>query len=236
MTGPSSAWRLVGDDVYTCVAPAGYEKDSSVTAAIREFDPGVIPIWRIQIWAAPGQDRPVPFVHHGIGRYYPFPRHLRRPFACPVPATWCGPVPNFLDTILEDLDAGEYQRGGPGGYIPWTWDVYYWARRNFDRVTVEAFDKMIERKRERQEKLREAWAAEVEYRKKQIEPWILRKLAGVSDSDWEQYQAMMHEREVRRRMGQKPGPVRPPKVFADLGRSPRSSEIYGRVAPSRELE
>ena len=68
----------IGDDRYSCVAPPGFEKDPEVTAAIREFDPGIVPIWRIQRWRFPGERHETLVVHHGIGRYYPYPRQDRK--------------------------------------------------------------------------------------------------------------------------------------------------------------
>jgi hypothetical protein len=228
-------WRLVGDDRYTCVAPVGYEKDPAVTAAIRAFDPGVIPIWRIQVWVAPDDPTPRQHVHHGFARFYPHPRRLRRGFACPVPADWRGEAPNFLDFIMEDQETRDFHRGGPGGFIPWDWALYTWARRHFDRLTVKLWLAAVERRQERDAKIRQAWQDDLEYRKKQLEPYLLRRLAGASPTEWKQYEALMHAREVAKQMGRKPPSVREKKVFVDVGRSPRLGATYGRVAPSQEL-
>lgn len=229
-------WRLVGEDAYTCVPPVGYEKDPKITAAIRSFDPGVVPIWRIQVWIAPGDTRPKQYVHHGGARYYPHPKRMRRAFACPVPPDWRGPAPNFLDFILEDQETLDFKRGGPGGFVPWDWATYAWARRQFDRLTVAVWLKALELRKERDAKIRAAHQEELAYRKRQIEPWLIKKLSEVSTPEWEQYLGMMREREAKRRMGLDPGRIREKKLFVDVGRSPRSRETYGRVAPSQELK
>ncbi len=62
-------WACIGEDVYTCVPPPGHDPDPQVVAAVREFDPGAIPIWRIQRWRVPGAAEPVTIVHAGIARY-----------------------------------------------------------------------------------------------------------------------------------------------------------------------
>jgi hypothetical protein len=229
-------WRLVGEDQYTCVPPVGYEKDPAVTAAIHTFDPGVIPIWRIQNWIAPGEEAPKQYVHHGFSRYYPHPRRLRRGFVCPVPAGHRGETPNFLDFILEDQETLDFRRGGPGGFVPWDWATYTWARRQFDRISVALWLKALEIRKERDAKIRAAHEEELAYRKAQIEPYLIRKMEGASTPEWEKYQALMHARDVARKMGRPLPSIRERKPFVEVGRSPRSNRTYGRVAPSQELK
>lgn len=229
-------WRNVGDDHYTCVAPPGYEIDPAVTAAIHEFDPGAIPLWDVRLWIPPGSLEPIPFVYHGIARYYPFPRQLRRPPRVMMPAVPTHETPNFLDAVFEDDTTKLCRAGGPSAYIPWGWNVYVWCRTQFNRLTAEAYDKLLERRRARDAAKRKAWQDDIAYRKKQIEPWILRKLEGVSDADWTQYQRFMADRDAQRAAGRDPGRIRPAKPFVILpgDRSPRSTETFGRVAPGVE--
>lgn len=215
----------IGDDRYTCVPPPGYEIDSAVTGAIREFDPGLIPIWRVQLWRFPWELAPQRVVHHGIGRYYPVPRYLRRPFHVDMPADADFPAPNFLDAIFEDPAGLRYKMGGPGDYIPWGWNVYYWCRWQFDRITLASWQAAVDRRVSNLEKFRAAWQEEIEYRKRQIEPWIMRKLESVSDADWNEYLKLAWNRP--------PGvSLKQAKTYLDLGRSPRPERTYGRVAPA----
>lgn len=221
-------WR-VAPDQYTCVAPPGFEKDPAVTAAIREFDQGLIPIWRIQRWRFPtsGLERNV--VHHGIARYYPIPRYIRRPFRVELPADYEGAAPNFLDAILEDDNTLLYKRGGPGDYIPWDWALYRWCRFQYDKITLEAWVRRAAAKQERLNREHQQLMEELEYRKKQIEPWALRKLGEVSETGVRQYMETV--------WGKHAGKVkfRQAKAFVDLGRSPRHERTFGRVAPALEL-
>ena len=142
---PIIGWEWRSERI-TAVAPAGYEADTAVTAAIHTFDPGVIPIWRISVYRAPNEDLFRQFVHHGIGRHYPFFTHLRRPFQVDLPAgADLQDEPNFLDCIFEDVDSKAYLRSGPGDFLPWTWWTYKFCRINWERITQAAWDKRIEK-------------------------------------------------------------------------------------------
>lgn len=230
-------WRNVGDDFYTCVAPAGYEIDPAVTAAIHEFDPGVIPFWDIRLWIPPGSLQAVPFVYHGLARVYPFPRHLLRQPYFQMPAVPTHETPNFLDAVFEDDTTKLCRAGGPSGYIPWGWNIYAWCRAQYNRLTAEAYDKLLARKRAREAAMRKSWQDDLAYRKRQIEPWILRKLEGVTAADWRAYQQLLAEREVMRLAGRDPGrlaPAKPVVILRPDSRSPRASATFGRVAPGAE--
>lgn len=236
----SSGWRIVGDDVYTCVPPPGFEIDPAVLKAIHEFDPGVIPLWRIQLWIRPNEEEKYAVVHNGIGRHYPHPRYLRRPFYVQMPIGATHPAPNFLDAIFDDQLCATYLMGGPGTYLPWDWSVYYWCRQRYMTITLAKFDQLMERKHEREDRIHRKWREELEYGKKQIEPYLQKKAEAISDVDWDNYLALMRHREALRRKGIKPGPINDKKKpFIDLGgsRSPRLlGKTYGRVAPAQELK
>lgn len=234
-------FRQIGEDKYTCVAPAGFEKDPAVTRAIQSFDPGLIPIWRLQRWKFPGEDKETLVVHHGIGRFYPYPRHIRRPFHVTMPTGAEHPAPNFLDAVFEDTDSLTFKMGGPGVYMPWDWSTYYFCRREFDRITAEKYLLLIEAHRERMETERRKFEEEVEYRKKQIEPWILKKLEDeVSEADWWELLRFHAENQRRRTNGVAPIRRKAPQPYVILegpGRSPRpDKDTYGRVAPAQVRE
>lgn len=230
------AWRWRAERI-TCVAPPGFEIDPAVTAAIREFDPGLIPIWRVSLWVDPsGIERKL--VHHGIARRYPFPRHVRRPFRVEMPVASQSEVPNFLDAIFEDNYSDAYKMGGPGDYIPWDWGVYRWCREQFDRIKEKTYLKLLRKRMDLIERLQKEHAEDLEYRKKQIEPWILKQLEKVSDDDWRKLAEWHAAREKAMKEGLPMPTRRTPKPMVAVGkaagRSPRAPwETYGRVAPSR---
>ncbi len=220
-------FQRLADDRYTCVAPPGFEKDPAVTAAIHEFDPQAVPLWRVQRWRMPNVPETI-VVHHGIGRYFPIPRYMRRPLRVEMPMDARGPAPNMLDVIFEDDSTLQYKQGGPGDYQSWDWSIYAWCRFQYDKTTVEAWLKRAERKASRLKREAEAAQAELEYRKKQIEPWLLKKAGEISEYDWKQYMEAMH--------GNRKSPElrRQKKPFVDLGaRSPRPDNSHLRVAPAK---
>jgi len=218
-------FQRIALDHYTCVPVPGYEKDPAVTAAILEFDPQMIPLWRVQRWRTPEGE--VSVVHHGIGRYFPAPRYMRRYLRVEMPMDARGPAPNMLDVILEDDTTLQYKQGGWGAHHPWDWSVYAWCRFQYDKNTLEAWLKRSAAKQERLAHEREAIMAELEYRKQQIEPFLLKKAAGIAPSDWKKLVAAQSDPRSAREL-------RPRKPFVDLGdRSPRSKETHLRVAPAK---
>ncbi len=218
-------YQQIGEDRYTCVHPAGFEVDPAVLAAIHEFDPGAIPIVRVQLWSFPWSDEIYQVLHHGIARHYPIPRYLRRHLQVAMPADADFPTPNFLDAIFEETNTIHAKMGGPGAYVPFGWNVYYWCRWQFDRITVDKWLTAIDRRKASLEKVRKAFEDDIEYRKRQIEPWILKKLEGVSDADWREALELMWNRPNGVSLKEK-------KPFVQVGGSPPPAKTYGRVAPA----
>lgn len=221
-----NVYQRIADDVYTCVAPPGFEKDPAVTKAIHEFDPQAIPIWRVQRWRLPSAPE-LNIVHHGIARYFPWLRYLNSiPLRVEMPMGARGPAPNKLDTIFEDQDTLQYKQGGPADYQPWDWSAYAWCRFQYDKNTATAWMRRATAKAARLKREREAMEAELEYRKKQIEPFLMKKAEEISEYDWKQYMEAVWG------PGKTPD-LRRKKPFVDLGaRSPRA-ESYLRVAPAK---
>lgn len=198
----AQVWEPTTDHWYTCVPPPGYGADHAVTAAIRTFDPGAIPIWRIQMWHAPGRRLPVQVVHVGIARYLPIPTHERhRHLQVQMPQDADHEIPNFLDTFFEGEQVGP---GGPMAYVPWNWDAHATARSEFDRLKVEEFDRLIEARKAREAKIRADWQEEMEYRRRDVEPRILRILdEKVGEYDWKQLDEL-YRHGPRKAKGRKP--------------------------------
>ncbi len=216
-TAFSMVWEIVGDDWYTCVPPPGYEPEQSAVAAVQAFDPGAIPIWRIQLWKAPGRRHLLQVVHAGIARYSPIPRGERMHLQVQMPVEAEHPAPNILATFFEGLPVGP---NGPGEYIPWAWEAYEIARRDFDRLTVTEFDRLMDARKSREAEAKAKHEAELAYRKAQIEPWILKTWENkIGDYDWKQYAELL--KAGRRR-------VRGPKPFVHLrGVAPAGHSLVG---------
>lgn len=201
-TAFSMVWEIVGDDWYTCVPPPGFEPDQAAVEAVQAFDPGAIPIWRIQRWKTPGRRHPIQFVHAGIARYSPIPRtDGRRHLQVQMPAEAEHEVPTILATFFEGPPVGP---NGPGAYIAWGWQAYETARRDFDRLTVTEFDRLIDARKAREAEAREKHEEELAYRKAQIEPWILKRMdERIGEYDWKQYEELL-KAGARRVKGRKP--------------------------------
>jgi len=192
-------WRIAGDDVYTCVAPAGFDKDPAVTEAIRSFDPEMVPAWRIQLWHPPGSDALVRSVHHGIMRHYPFPRNLRQRFHVELPQGWIGPEPNFLDVFFSDDEKTNHI--GPGAYMPWDWSVYRYCRGQYVVLTDERYRKRVEAHRARIAEERRKHQEELDYRRRHFERTAMPILETLTPQDWKEYEELRrtHGRSARRR-------------------------------------
>jgi hypothetical protein len=189
---PRDGWRVAGDEVFTCVAPPGFEKDPAVTEAIRSFDPGIVPAWRIQLWHPPGEDLVVKVVHHGILRHYPFPRQIRAPFHVELPQGWDGPEPNFLDVFFDDDRATNFV--GPAGYIPWGWSVYRYCRAQYVLLTVELYQKRVEAHRARVAAERAKHQEELDYRRRHFEKTAMPILEKLTPQDWAEYGELVRTR------------------------------------------
>ena len=194
---PRDGWRAAGDDVYSCVAPPGYEKDPAVTEAIRSFDPLMIPAWRVQLWHPPEKDDVVRVVHHGIMRHYPDPRFLRQRFHVELPQGWEGPEPNFLDVFFEDPRKTNFV--GPAAYMPWDWSVYRYCRGQYVFLTTKIYQERVERHRKRDTEEREKHQAELGYRRRHFEKTANPILEKLTPSDWAEYQELQRTRGVSAR-------------------------------------
>jgi hypothetical protein len=190
-------WRVAGDDVHTCVAPAGFEKDPAVTEAIRSFDPEMVPAWRIQLWHPPDSDLVLKAVHHGIMRYYPYPRNLRQRFHVELPQDWRGEEPNFLDVFFSDERKTNHI--GPAAYMPWDWHVYRFCRAQYVLLTSELYEKRVAAHRRRMEEERAKHQAELEYRRRDFEKTAMPILETVTPKDWEEYAELRRTRGHRAR-------------------------------------
>lgn len=178
-------WRVAGEDVYTCVAPVGYEKDPAIAEAIRSFDPGIIPAWRVQLWHPPGEDTLLKVVHHGIMRHYPDPKQLRVSFHVELPQGWDGPTPNFLDVFFADDRKTNHI--GPPAYMPWDWSVYRYCRGHYVLLTAELYKQRVEAHRRRVAEERAKWQAELEYKRQFFERTAMRLMEKLTPQDWAEY-------------------------------------------------
>ena len=204
----TEGWRAAGDDVYTCVPPPGYEKDPAITAAIREFDPQIIPGWRIQLWHPPDEMSVLRVVRHQIFRHYPSPRQLRARFHVELPQGWEGPEPNFLDAVFEDPMPTNFV--GPPAYLAWDWKAYRWCRTQYVLLTAQKYRQRVEAHRARLAEARRKHQEAFEYIRRDVERRALPRLAKITPEDWKEYEQLRQTGRPRRPMIVVPGDGSPP--------------------------
>jgi pyrroloquinoline quinone (PQQ) biosynthesis protein C len=105
--------------------------------------------------------------------------------------------------------------------------VYAWCRFQYDKTTVDSWLRRTEARKAREKREYEAMVAELEYRQKQIEPWLMKKAEQLTPKDWEEYLSLFKAPDPRvRREAMKR------RMFVDVGRSHRA-ETHLRVAPAK---
>lgn len=179
-------WRDLGMEI-SCIPDAVYPWDREVLRAVREFDPGVVPIWVRWIFLSPqdtGEPEVVVFGRHGIARR--LPRDPKSPE--PVPLQIMGfesgrpqPHPHLIEFIwmgARDKRASDL----PGAYKPFDWEMYHWMRNNYQTKSVKelvreaVFNPEDRRKAEFKKK-----QAEDDYRRADLERFVNNKLSQVSE-------------------------------------------------------
>jgi hypothetical protein len=131
-------WREVGQ-FFSLSDPCLYPRDPAVTAAIRTFDPDMIPMWVSWVFLPDVKDaashRPLVVGRHAIGHYSAFRPDEFHSTPILVPPNYFGPIPNHLDLILENGPGERPDAPLPGPFEPWDWKLYYKLRLMYARKT-----------------------------------------------------------------------------------------------------
>jgi len=195
-------YRMVGEDLYTLVEPPGYMQDSRITSMIHAWDPGVIPLWRKQLWLSPGRnDALLTFVHHAIARHVKHPPHGMRLLRPQVPGDYNGEVPNVLERVFESEGARTLRQGGPGYYRPWDIRIVRELRRDWEVYDAKDHERRLEGLREERRKGKEEAWEEIASRSADLDRWVQRKLdnGDITLSDWKDYDQKRREIAASRR-------------------------------------
>lgn len=214
-TVSDSAWnapgyRIIGKDFYTCVEPADRIADRATLRWLRDFAPDLVPVWRKQVYKAPGSNQTFVATHLCLARYMRDPRGRRHVPYVEMPANAKHPMPNVLVRVLEDKDHKTVlHEGGPGPYQPLTMDVYrevYHADQRPRWMVDAEEDRRIEEAKARQEQKLEE---EREYREKQVAAFMAKQLGAPGDDlrGYLAYRALMAFK--RRRMRERLGTAKP---------------------------
>lgn len=205
-------YRIIGRDFYTCVEPADRIADRAVLRWLRNFAPDVIPVWRKQMYKAPGSNSTFVATHLCLARHLKDPHKYGRrhvPYV-EMPARARHPMPNVLVKVLEDKNHPTVlHQGGPGPYQPLTMETYhgvYHADQRTRRVVHAEEDARLAEAQERQERATEDERA---YREKHVTAFVNKQLGAPGDSlrGWLAYKALMAHR--RRRMRERLGTTKP---------------------------
>lgn len=131
-------WREVGQH-FTLTDPCLYPRDPAVTAAIRVFDPDLIPMWVSWVFlpdvADASSHEPLVVGRHAIGYYEPLKPNQFSQHPIYVPPSYSGPVPNRLELILENGPGVRAESPLPGPFEAWDWKLYYKLRLMYARKT-----------------------------------------------------------------------------------------------------
>ncbi len=199
----AEGWRVVGDDVYTCVPPPGYEIDQWILRRIHAFDRSVIPIWRMQAYLPPGSNQAAVFVHHGLAHYVKHPRRHLTLFGVNMPQPQRHQAPNELILIWEAFDERMMREGGPGGFMRFGPELLRYLEKDYVRDTARPVAEMMEAKerlaRERKAADKMKRAAEAEYRHRALNQHVSRVQETATEDDFHAYQARVQELARRRR-------------------------------------
>lgn len=195
-------WRIVGDDIYTCIEPAqGPYVDPDVLKAIHEFDPGAIPIWRVQVYLPPGkmgEQHLVKVAHVGIARYVRNPSAAHALMHVSMPENPTHPQPNVLEFIWED-DTEARKHGGPNAILPFDWKLHKYMETRVARnqSAPQMVKDWLERIREKQEREALASRAELAYRQRHLEKAVQKTLESVTPKElWQQYMELRQRRRL----------------------------------------
>jgi len=180
-------WRILGDDFYTCVPQAHMPIDKTVLRAIHSFDPGLIPMWRKQMFLPPGSVKPMVVTHYALGRRVRDPHGAYALLRVEMPRDAKHPKPNLLEVILENQDNKE---GGPGSHVKFNMGLYHFLRKQYtDAMTAKEINRKLEAAAKRKLEAKQKALDELAYRQKQLQPFITKMLERSNIQDFREYQA-----------------------------------------------
>lgn len=120
-------WRFFGS-TYSCIPDPELPWDPDLVEAIRENDPGFIPLTVYSLYLSSPDYASQFYVvvkRHAAGRFVPRPKAEKTPFYVRMPRDADFPVPNQIDDIFHE---GPRDEGGPyvrGGFCPLDWSLYW---------------------------------------------------------------------------------------------------------------
>lgn len=181
-------WRDLGQEI-SCIPDAIYPWDRDVLRAIREFDPGVVPIW--VRWMFQHEDGEIIKIgRHGIARRLPkSPTGMSHEELkiSGYESFGAQPKPHLIEFIWQ----GEKDKRGsdlPGAYKPFDWSLYYWMRSNYQTKSAKQLvQEVVHNPHERSLKEKAKRDEEHDYIKADLEKYVTNKLAQVSEVEMKEH-------------------------------------------------
>jgi hypothetical protein len=200
-------WREVAFEL-TCSPDPAHPWDPEVVKAIWRFDSGLVPMWVNWVFAPPGDDAGrVVFGRHVLGRYEPHRKGDAPEFRVQMPTMPCQGIkferPNVLELVLMMPTNTQYPDAPdlPGDYIPFNWAIVEWLRERYkasQKGGKEIARDYINAQREATEKAQAARDDEMEYRRKDLEKYVNKKLEQVSEVELKNH--FLRDKERKRRI------------------------------------
>jgi hypothetical protein len=198
VTVPNKAvgYREVGV-FYTCIPDPAYPWDPAIMRQILEFAPDAIPMWVRWVFLD-DTDHTVIYGRHALGRHI---RGLRNPpheFECSMPSMPCQGLefkqPNIIWFIHEGPSLKGENAAIPGEYMAFDRTLLWKARQSSLGFTMSdkeykehLWQELVDKPRARFEAKQRAHAEDMEARRREIGPYILKQL-------WKEWQ--MSEKDV----------------------------------------
>lgn len=158
----------------------GYERDPLVVAAIHRRWPDLVPIWIRWVFKAQDGNEEV-FRRHGLARVLSDPHNELVPLPLSI-GSLCKKRPHIVEKVFHTPDPMQRYKDLPGPYEPFSWNVFNFVAENYRVNTPEELKKVfLTDEKERLAKAQRAAAEEMEYRDRDVQRFVSKKLEGTSE-------------------------------------------------------
>lgn len=184
-------WREVGM-FFTMVYPPGMEPEPHALASVRRAHPDMIPLWVNWVFRSPVDegDEEVCFGRHAIGRHVPDPHGVLEPLRIEaMPLYNRLPKPQLLEAIFQGpKDRNSKWSDLPGAYKPFDWEVAGWILENYGvKTEAEVYEAKVARPAAARAKAERAKKEEQEYIKRDLDRFVEKQLAKVSEVEMKEW-------------------------------------------------
>jgi hypothetical protein len=213
---PDGYYPLKGYPKWQAIPDVACPWDPAVVKAMRELDPSIVPLWVTWAYGPPkGDANKDVFVtgRHAVGWHRPDLDF--QDFHVMMPSGPVGGIYLKRPTRLWKIYHVSEENGARiGGFVPWSWWMYYNLREEFSENGSVSMHELMEAKRVRETKKAAQIEEDSRLMRAEADKFIKRKLDNVTDADWKKWLAGGHV-----------GAADPAKVMVDYklpGPTPRA--------------